>query len=53
MVCYSKAAMERTMKIQDVLLRAMARKITGSRRPRFWALPIGICVGFGNVGVWL
>ena len=26
---YSKAAMERTMKIQEVLLRAMARKITG------------------------
>src|ERR1700739_2364141 len=25
---YSKAAMERTMKIQEVLLRAMARKIT-------------------------
>jgi len=29
MDCYSKAAMERTMKIQEVLLRAMARKITG------------------------
>jgi len=28
MVCYSKAAMERTMKIQEVLLGAMARKIT-------------------------
>jgi transposase len=28
MVCYSKAAMERTMKVQEVLLRAMARKIT-------------------------
>jgi hypothetical protein len=28
MVSYSKAAMERTMKIQEVLLRAMARKIT-------------------------
>lgn len=28
MDCYSKAAMERTMKIQEVLLRAMARKIT-------------------------
>lgn len=25
---YSKAAMERTMKIQEMLLRAMARKIT-------------------------
>src|SRR6201981_2562886 len=25
---YSKAAMERTMKMQEVLLRAMARKIT-------------------------
>ena len=28
MVCYGKAAMERMMKIQEVLLRAMARKIT-------------------------
>lgn len=28
MVSYSKAAMERTMKIQEVVLRAMARKIT-------------------------
>jgi Helix-turn-helix domain len=28
MECYSKAAVERTMKIQEVLLRAMARKIT-------------------------
>ena len=28
MLSYSKAAMERTMKIQEVLLRAMARKIT-------------------------
>lgn len=28
MVCYAKAAMERTMKVQEVLLRAMARKIT-------------------------
>jgi transposase len=28
MVSYSKAAMERAMKIQEVLLRAMARKIT-------------------------
>jgi transposase len=28
MVCYSKAAMERAMKVQEVILRAMARKIT-------------------------
>ena len=28
MVSYSKAAMERAMKIQEVILRAMARKIT-------------------------
>jgi hypothetical protein len=28
MVSYSKAAMERAMKVQEVLLRAMARKIT-------------------------
>jgi transposase len=28
MFCYAKAAMERTMKVQEVLLRAMARKMT-------------------------
>src|ERR1019366_10372256 len=28
MVSYSKAAMERAMKVQDVMLRAMAKKIT-------------------------
>jgi transposase len=28
MVCYSKAAVERTMKVQEVILRAMAKKIT-------------------------
>ena len=26
---YSKAAMERAMKVQEVILRAMAKKITG------------------------
>src|SRR5215469_1068745 len=28
MICYSKAAMERAMKVQEVMLRAWARKIT-------------------------
>jgi len=28
MDCYSKAAMERAMKLQEVILRAMAKKIT-------------------------
>jgi hypothetical protein len=28
MDCYPKAAMERAMKVQDVILRAMAKKIT-------------------------
>ena len=28
MVCYSKAAMERAMKVQEVILRALAKKIT-------------------------
>jgi transposase len=28
MVCYSKAAMERAMKVQEVILRAFAKKIT-------------------------
>jgi transposase len=28
MECYSKAAMERAMKVQEVILRAMAKKIT-------------------------
>ena len=29
---YTKAAMERAMKVQEVILRAMARKITGGKR---------------------
>jgi hypothetical protein len=28
MICYPKAAMERAMKVQEVILRAMAKKIT-------------------------
>jgi hypothetical protein len=28
MFSYTKAAMERTMKVQEVILRAMAKKIT-------------------------
>jgi transposase len=28
MICYPKAAVERTMKVQEVILRAMAKKIT-------------------------
>jgi transposase-like protein len=28
MVCYSKATMERAMKVQEVILRALAKKIT-------------------------
>ena len=28
MICYTKAAMERAMKVQEVILRAMAKKIT-------------------------
>jgi hypothetical protein len=28
MDCYPKAAMERAMKVQDVILQAMAKKIT-------------------------
>ena len=28
MECYSKAAMERAMKVQEVILRALAKKIT-------------------------
>src|SRR5215831_6525008 len=28
MVCYAKTAMERAMKVQEVILRAMAKKIT-------------------------
>ena len=28
MICYRKAAMERPMKVQEAILRAMAKKIT-------------------------
>jgi Homeodomain-like domain len=28
MICYPKAAVERAMKVQEVILRAMAKKIT-------------------------
>ncbi len=28
MICYRKAAMERAMKVQEAILRAMAKKIT-------------------------
>ena len=28
MICYRKAAVERAMKVQEVILRAMAKKIT-------------------------
>jgi hypothetical protein len=28
MICYSKAAMERAMEVQEVILRAIAKKIT-------------------------
>jgi hypothetical protein len=28
MACYTKAAMERAMKVQEVILRALAKKIT-------------------------
>ena len=37
------------MKIQEVLLRAMARKITWFQAAEFWVLAIGICAGFGNM----
>ena len=46
MDCYPKAAMERAMKVQDVMLQAMAKKITwwqaaeiigiGDRQMRRW-----------------
>jgi len=39
---YSKAAMERAMKIQEVLWRRWRGKSHGFKRPRFWVLAIGI-----------
>jgi len=35
MACYTKAAMEWAMKVQEVILRAMAKKITWSARLAF------------------
>ena len=49
MVVYSKAAMERAMKVQEVILRAMAKKITWCRPPRLSASAIGRC-GAGGSG---
>jgi len=45
---YSKAAMERAMKIQEVLLRAMARKVTWFQAAEILGLVIGILGAFGN-----
>ena len=36
MVGYSKAAMERAMKVQEVILRAMAKRITCGKVPGVW-----------------
>jgi len=33
MVSYTQAAVERAMKVQEVILRAMAKKITCPRNP--------------------
>src|SRR5664279_2428167 len=44
MLVYSKAAVERAMKAQEVILQALAKKITWWRRlPRSSASVIGIC----------
>jgi len=45
---YSKAAIERAMKIQDVLLRAIARKITWFPAAEILGFSDGICAAFGN-----
>ncbi len=39
MACYTKAAMEWAMKVQEVILRAMAKKITWSARLAFPQAP--------------
>jgi len=45
---YSKTAMERAMKIQEVILRAMAKKITWWQAAEILGLATGICAGFAN-----
>jgi len=51
MEAYPKAAMERTMKVQYVMLQAMAKKITWWRRRRSWASATGTCGAGGSAAV--
>src|SRR5215472_5991059 len=45
---YSKAVMELAMKIHEVILRAMAKKISWWQAAEFSVLATGICGAFGN-----
>ena len=40
---YPKAAVERAMKVQEVMLRAIARKITWFQAAEILGITIGIC----------
>jgi hypothetical protein len=40
---YSEAAVERAMKVQEVILRDAAKRTPGSRPPRFWAAAPATC----------
>ena len=46
---YSAAEMERMMKVQDVLLKAMAKKITWWAAAEIIGVRIGRCAAGGNV----
>jgi hypothetical protein len=46
---YPKAAMERAMTVQDVMLQAMAKKITWWQAAEIlWHQPTGMCGGGGS-----
>ena len=47
---YPKAAMERAMKVQDVMLQAMAKKITWWQAAEILGIATGIC-GAGDAAV--
>jgi hypothetical protein len=48
MISYTKAAMERAMKVQEVILRAMAKRLRGGSQRRLSASATGRCDAGGR-----
>jgi len=51
METYPRAAMERAMKVPEVIMRAMAKKITWTQAGEIIGLVIGTCV-VGRNAIW-